>query len=113
MKTQYNQSLSHLKRIDSLGVPLRAEPSDLSLAIYPLVRVFLAGQSRDRSLFAVWIVGLDIPIIVCDPNDPEANFCFCHRALCIRLIENESTDVRAYNESESHAASGSGIEIHA
>jgi hypothetical protein len=46
-------------------------------------------------LFAVRIVGLDTPIIVCDSNDLEANFCFCHKALCTRLIESESTDVRA------------------
>ena len=74
----------------SLGVALGAEPRDLALAVDPLVRIFLAGKTCDGSLLATRIVGLDGPIIVCDSDDPEGHFCFCHEALCSLLPEIDS-----------------------
>jgi len=65
-----------------LGVALRAEPRDLAVSVHPVVGIGLAGKPSDFSLLAAWIVRLDRPVVVCNPNDPEGHFCFCHGALC-------------------------------
>ena len=65
-----------------LGVALRTEPRDLAVSVHPVVGIGLAGKPCDFSLLAAWIVRLDSPVVVCNPNDPEGHFCFCHGALC-------------------------------
>ena len=73
-----------------LGVALGAEPRDLAVSVHPVVGIGLAGKPDDFSLLATGIVRLDCPIIICNPNDPEGHFCFCHEALCSQLLEIDS-----------------------
>src|SRR5882724_1705160 len=70
------------RAIGLLGVTLRAEPRDPAVSVHPVVGIGLAGKPDDFSLFATWIVRLDCPIVVCNPDDLEGHFCFCHGALC-------------------------------
>jgi hypothetical protein len=70
------------KAIGLLGVALRAEPRDLAVSVHPVVGICLAGEAEDFALFAIRVIGLDFPFIVCNADGLEGHFCFCHSPLC-------------------------------
>ena len=94
------------RSIGLLGVALSAEPRDLAVSVHPLVGIGLAGKACDFSLFTTWIVCLDCPVVICNPDDLEGHFCFRHGALCSQWPQAQASKRQSVKASKRPSVEG-------